>query len=323
MGAINERVGDLGEHALIRRISQRMATTDSVVVGIGDDAAVAKLSGDAVMCTDAMVEGVHFRRQWSSPSQIGGKIVARNFADIAAMGATPVGFTLSLTVPADLESDWVKELISGVNAECERAGSAFVGGDTTSGPTIVLVGTALGDTAGVAPVIRSGARSGDVVAVLGRLGCAAAGLALLMRGRVEGEACVSVQQLPQPDYASARAAAAAASSMIDTSDGLIADLRHIAVASAVDINIHKASVPMAACVRDAAADCRVDPWTWVLTGGEDHAFIATFAPHQVPVGWHVVGEVSNGRGEVTLDSQVWDHAAGYEHFTNHSVPLLG
>lgn len=321
---MGQELRDIGEHALIGLLSQRMQQNSQVVVGVGDDAAVVRIgSEDIVLCTDAMVEGVHFMREWSTPAQLGGKIVARNLADIAAMGALPTGFTLSLTAPATTDVDWVLALVDGVNAECARAGIAFLGGDTTAGDGVVLVGSGLGEMRGMSPLLRSGAQPGDVLAVHGHLGCAAAGLMQLKRGDEAG-ACVEAQLLPQPDYSAARAAATAATSMIDTSDGLVIDAGHIAKSSSVDIDISRADTPVLSCVRAVAAECGVDVWHWVLGGGEDHAFLATFPDEtSVPPGFTVIGRVSPGDGQVTIDGQAWTHSPGFEHFASGDPRLLG
>lgn len=323
-----DSVGQIGERSLIAMLSERMSGNADIVVGVGDDAAVIRIdSAEVVLCTDAMVENVHFRREWSTAQQIGAKIVARNFADVAAMGAVPVGFTLSLTLPSDTDSQWALDLVEGVNLECSRVGAAFLGGDTSAGDAVVIVGSAIGDMRGLAPVRRSGARPGDVLTVHGHLGCAAAGLALLAQGQDIADAlesgsatCISAQLAPQPDYAAARLAAAQATAMIDTSDGLLIDAQHLALSSSVDINIHRRDVPVLGCVRDAASACGADMWRWVLCGGEDHAFLATFASaDDVPAGYVVIGAVTPGSGVVTVDGQPWAQPMGFEHFTSTAL----
>ena len=179
-------VGDLGEFGLIAAIAAGLPRGGRTVIGIGDDAAVlATPDGRVVATTDLLVEGRHFRRDWSAPADIGGKAAARNLADVAAMGAIPVALLVGLATPGDLPVAWAQDLVSGITAECARTGATVVGGDVSSADTIMLAVTALGDLAGSEPVTRAGARPGDLLAVTGVLGHSAAGLALLGAGLAE------------------------------------------------------------------------------------------------------------------------------------------
>jgi thiamine-monophosphate kinase len=294
-------------------------TPGTAVIGIGDDAAVLPApDGRTVVSTDLLIEGRHFRRDWSSAADVGVKAAAQNLADIAAMGAAPTGLLLGLAVPGDTAVAWVLELTSGLLAECQRAGAVLVGGDVTSADTVMLGITAVGDLAGRPPVTRSGARRGDVVALSGVPGRSAAGLALLEAGvGLEGADLTDLaaaHRRPQPDYpAGVSAAAAGASSMIDVSDGLVADLGHVAVASGVRIDIRSASLADARL--DAAAAVLGADWRgWALSGGEDHVLAATFASDAtVPHAWLVVGQVLEGNG-VLVDSQPFRGRGGWDHF---------
>jgi thiamine-monophosphate kinase len=294
-------------------------TPGTAVIGIGDDAAVLPApDGRTVVSTDLLIEGRHFRRNWSSAADVGVKAAAQNLADIAAMGAAPTGLLLGLAVPGDTAVAWVLELTSGLLAECQRAGAVLVGGDVTSADTVMLGITAVGDLAGLPPVTRSGARHGDVVALSGVPGRSAAGLALLEAGvgldGADVADLVAAHRRPQPDYrAGVTAAAAGASSMIDVSDGLVADLGHVAVASGVRIDIRSASLADARL--DAAAEVLGADWRrWALSGGEDHVLAATFASDAtVPHAWLVIGQVLEGNG-VLVDSQPFRGRGGWDHF---------
>jgi thiamine-monophosphate kinase len=289
------------------------------VVGIGDDAAVLPApDGRTVVSTDLLIEGRHFRRDWSSAADIGVKAAAQNLADIAAMGAAPTALLLGLAVPGSTAVAWVVELAGGLLAECQRAGAVLAGGDVTSADTVMLGITAVGDLAGRPAVTRSGARPGDVVAVSAVPGRSAAGLALLAAGLdpADGELAdlVAAHRRPQPDYpAGVTAAAAGATSMIDVSDGLIADLRHVAVASGVTIDISSPS--LADEILAAGAEVLRADWRgWALTGGEDHVLAASFpADAHVPDGWIIVGHVREGNG-VLVDSRPWHGRGGWDHF---------
>ena len=299
-----DSVGVVGEFGLIARVVARSGTAALAEVGPGDDAAVVRTpDGRVVACTDVLVEGRHFRRDWSSAEDVGHKAAAANLADVAAMGAVPTALLVGLACPAGTSAAWLEDVASGMAEECERFGAAVVGGDTSaSAPdssAVVLSVTALGDLQGRAPVLRSGARPGDVVAVAGRLGWSACGLAVLRRGFSSPIAAVSAHRRPTPPYAAGPAAAdAGATSMCDTSDGLLADAGHLAADSGVLIDLDRAALaegfldPVGPLAQVAAA-LGGDPMAWVLTGGEDHALVATFpAPTEPPAGWTTIGTVS-------------------------------
>ncbi|WP_035758412.1 thiamine-phosphate kinase [Granulicoccus phenolivorans] len=312
-------LGETGEFALIAQLTAGLAADDRVRLGPGDDGAVVRLRGDLVVSTDALVEGVHFRRNWSSAEQIGRKAVAVNVADIEAMGARPVAVVVAFCAPADLPAQWARDCHAGMREEAARAGVALVGGDITRSRDVTLTVTALGETGDRAPVLRSGARPGDVVALRGRIGWAAAGLAVLQRGFRSPRACVAAQQTPEPPYgAGIQAAEAGATAMIDVSDGLLADLGHIAEASGVRIDVRADTIevpdPLFAV---AAALGGADPRTFVLTGGEDHALAATFPPGAVPADWVEIGVVlpaESGTVAVTVDGAAWEGSQGWDHY---------
>jgi len=173
--------------AAIAAIAAELQPGPDLIVGVGDDAAVLRApDGRVVATTDLMIEGRHFRRDWSSAADIGHRAAARNLADVAAMGARPTALLVGFAGPGDIGVDWVLELIRGIGTECSAVGASVAGGDTSGADAVMLAITALGDLAGRDPVTRGGARPGDVVAVAGTLGAAAAGLALLTRGAEVG-----------------------------------------------------------------------------------------------------------------------------------------
>ncbi len=310
-------VAGLGEFGLIGAVVSRFPVTPDVLLGPGDDAAVvAAPDARVVASTDLLVEGRHFRRDWSTAHDVGRKAAAQNLADIVAMGARPTALLVGLGAPPDLPSEWALGLADGLAEECCLVGATVVGGDVVRSDHVVIAVTALGDLEGREPVRRSGAQVGDVVAVAGRLGWSAAGLAVLGRGFRSPRVLVDAHRVPAPPYAAGRAAAlAGATSMIDVSDGLLQDAGHIATASDALRAIESSAVEVADPVRDAAAAFNADPLDWVLRGGEDHALLATFPPGVViPDGFAVIGEVSEGDAGVLLDGKPVTGKAGHDHF---------
>lgn len=310
-------VGELGEFALIERITAGIGASGPVVLGIGDDCAVLRLAGDLAVSTDTMVEHVHFRTDWSSAEDVGRKAVAACVADAEAMGAAPIGLVVSLAAPATTPTDWVDGFAAGVRSECAAAGVQLVGGDTTSADQIVITATVLADLAGQPAVTRAGARAGQVLAMAGRLGWAAAGVAVLGRGFRSPRAVVLAHRVPEVPYGQGRVAAeAGASAMIDVSDGLLADLAHIARASGVTLDVDTGSFEVAEPQKAvAAAIGGGDPMVFQLTGGDDHALVATFDAGSVPAGWRVIGSVVAGEPTVLVDGAPWAGATtGWRHF---------
>ena len=313
-------LAEAGEFALIDAITSGLVLGDDVLLGPGDDAAVLAVDGAVVTSVDVLVEGVHFRRDWSEAHDVGRKAVAVNVADLEAMGAQARGIVVGFSAPPELPVSWALDFVAGLKQECAAAGVSLLGGDVTKARDVTISVTVLGGLGGREPVRRSGARPGDVVAVCGRLGWAAAGLAVLGRGFRSPRAVVEAHRVPQVAYGQgAVAASAGATAMIDVSDGLLADLGHLATASDVTIDLEMAALEIAEPLRVVAVATRVDPQTWVLTGGEDHALAATFpAVDQVPAEWRVVGSVGStvGEGEdrVTVDGTVWTEPTGYDHF---------
>jgi thiamine-monophosphate kinase len=308
-------VGELGEWRLIEALAARMPSGPDVAIGIGDDAAVVEApGGQVVAAVDMLLEGRHFLLKWSSARDVGTKAAARSLADIAAMGAEPTALLVSLATPGSLPAAWVLELAEALAAEAARAGASVVGGDTASADSVMLSVTALGALPGRV-VTRSGAQPGDVVAVAGRLGWSGAGFALLSAGTRGFDELVAAHLSPAPRYeAGPEAARLGATAMIDTSDGLLADLGHIADASRVVIDIRSSALDTGDLAA-AAAVVAGDALRWVLTGGEDHALAAAFPPSvTLPAAWRVIGAVRAGDPEVLVDGARYANAPGWQHF---------
>ncbi|EFV14462.1 thiamine-phosphate kinase [Segniliparus rugosus] len=304
-------VADIGEFELIAKIAYGRPQPGSTLLGPGDDAAVFALGGERLVAsTDMLVEGRHFRLDWSPPRMIGRKVIAQNAADVAAMGARPVGFLIGLACPKGTAASFVEELYEGLWEGARDLGTALSGGDLVEADHIVVSGTVLGAMDGLTPVTRGGAAPGQVVAVAGELGCSAAGQALIEAGltveALEAQLAepgaraqdigalielVERHQSPRPPLMEGSVAArAGATAMIDVSDGLVADLRHVAEASKVGIVVQVDALHSPWQLAIAAERLGASATRWLLSGGEDHALAAVFPSEEaVPQWWTPIG----------------------------------
>ncbi len=339
-------LAEIGEDALVRAIMGRYGPMPAFVrVGPGDDAAVLDLPGPLVASTDTLVDRRDFRREWSDGADVGVKLAAQNFADIAAMGARPLALLVSLAAPSSLPVRFADDVARGLDDECRRAGAAVVGGDVSDADCLVVTGTALGVLEG--PVaLRSGAQPGDLVAIAGVVGPSAAGLALLGAGLGTGpdpgegadrvdwlDRLVTAHRAPRPPYAAgAITAAAGAHALIDTSDGLIRDATRLAAASGVVLDLDPVAVRRslgdALTDLDLAAARLGDPDLvdrWALTGGEDHALVGCFPPGpRLPAGFRVIGAVRERKpgpwpdpgaaSWVLVGGRPWSGETGWRHW---------
>lgn len=311
----NATLSDFGEFGLIEALAARFPQGEDVLLGPGDDAALVSFPGGrVVVSTDLLVDGRHFRRDWASALEIGHRAAAQNLSDINAMGGRATALTVGLAAPPDLPAAWALELADGIAEEAGLVGASVVGGDVTRADEVMIAITALGVVDGE-PVRRSGARPGDVVAIAGRQGWAAAGLAVLARGFRSPRVLVEAHRRPEPPYTQgAVAAQAGATAMIDVSDGLLADVGHIAESSGVAVDVDAGAFEVAEPLRAVGAALGADPMRFILTGGDDHALVATF-PSDVPLPerWTRIGRVGEGSG-VTVDGETYEGPAGHVHF---------
>jgi thiamine-monophosphate kinase len=307
-------VSEVGEFPLIERLGDVFAQGEQVLVGPGDDAAVLRIrNGHVVVSTDLLVEGRHFRREWASATDIGHRAAAANLSDINAMGGRAHSLTIGLAAPRDLPVRWALDFAQGFAEECVLVGASVVGGDLTSSDQLMVAVTVLGACT-QSPVLRSGAAPGDVLALCGRQGWAAGGLAVLGRGFRSPRVLVEAYRRAEPPYDAGRAAAeAGATSMIDVSDGLLADAGHLADESGVAIDVRRDAFDIPEPLEAVAAATGADPISFILGGGEDHSLLATFPSVDVPDGWSVIGSVSEGSG-VTVDGAAYDGPTGWTHF---------
>lgn len=315
-------VAEIGEHATIRAILDAAPSHRN-----GDDAAVLPMPNPntrTVVTTDMLVEGRHFRLDWSRAAEIGHKAVVQNFADIEAMGARPVAVVLALSAPGHTPVDFITELARGIGERVADYSADLAGGDLTGGEHLVVSVSAIGHLGGSMPALTlDGARPGQAVVAAGRIGYSAAGLALLRRyGRddVPAEFTELVRAHLIPATAPGRgviARAAGASSMTDNSDGLITDLETLARRSGVGIDLAGVAIAPDELLTAAGRHLGIDPWTWVLTGGEDHTLMGTTSK-DAPSGFRVIGAVHRNRPgtgpAVTVDSEPPAHSTGWDSF---------
>jgi thiamine-monophosphate kinase len=314
-------VAELGENESLRRTVSRLNGTDYAVVGSGDDSAVINAAdGRFVVTTDTMIEGHDFRLDWSTGFDLGWKAVATNVSDVAAMGARPTSLVVAIAVPGSTPITFLEDFADGLKAACEQLapGCGVVGGDLAAADQVFISVTAHGDLEGREPILRSGAKPGDVLAVAGTLGRAAAGLSLLFSGDADAisayDALVDVQKRPEPPIAAG--VGLNATSMLDVSDGLAKDAARIAKASGVKLVINSRDLQgFEAMLDDVAMRLGVQARYWVLGGGEDHSLLATFAPGvELPRAFKPIGVVAEGSGvyldDAKLDEAGWDSITG-------------
>lgn len=309
-----ETVAQVGENEALKRTIARLNVSEHALVGPGDDSAVISApDGRFTVTTDTLIEGHDFRLDWSSAYDLGWKAVASNLADVAAMGAVPTSLVVALTVPGSTLVSWLEQFADGLKAACIALapGCGVVGGDLASSDQVMISVAAHGSLEGREPVLRSGAQVGDIVAVAGTLGRAAAGLALLQSENRDAISAyddwVNVQRRPKPPIQAGPAAAiAGATSMLDLSDGLARDAARVAKASSVTIQIDPLQLQgFEAVVEEAARAIEASPSDWVIGGGEDHSLLATFpAGATLPRAFKAIGVVlPQGPAPVMLGAQ--------------------
>jgi len=317
---VPDTLGGIGEIATLARIFPRLPQAAAQLLGPGDDAAViAAPDGRFVVTTDMMIHGPDFRLAWSTPRDLGWKAAASNLSDVAAMGAVPTALVVAIAAPSHSPVALLEGIADGLREACEALwpGCGVAGGDLSVSSTLTIAVTAFGDLEGRDPVLRSGASTGDVLAVSGELGRAGAGLRLLFEGgvdergepdaaaaasvRAENPDLVGAQLAPAPPIADGRAAAlAGATAMLDLSDGLAIDALRLASASGVRLDFASAAL---------GDDLRL-----ALEGGEDHSLLATFPPHvTLPGGFRAIGIVQAGDG-LAVDGDPYVGSAGWDPY---------
>ena len=313
------KIKDIGEFGLIDRITKKPKDND-VLVGIGDDTAVYKTEkGLQVLTTDCLVEGDHFRREWFTPMQIGMKAIEINVSDIAAMGALPKYVLVELALPGDLDVEFVEELYRGMWKACDKYNIEIIGGNMTHCENIVISITLTGEVDKKNLCLRSGAKPGDFIFVSGYLGNGRAGLRLF-QGSLKGFEKVRKGYLePKAQLKTALKIAAYANSMIDVSDGLAPEVKHICNESKCGAIIYKDKIPIKDEVGDVARTLNEDEYDYALYGGEDFELVFTVPKDKLDkVNGFLVGEITKNK-EIKLSSKGIEKEiteSGYDHFSN-------
>ena len=305
------------EAGLIARLRDLFHTSfqTQVQVGIGDDAAVIKSSSNKLVATvDMAVEDIHFNKKWSSPFQIGAKLTTANLADIFAMGAIPKYLLVAAGISELDNSETVTELAKGIRSVADKFEVTVIGGDLSKSEKMTLSITALGELS-AQPILRSGARVGDLIYLSSLTGLSAAGLAILNRELDRPRYVVEAHLNPKlvaPDKL-----IKVATSMCDVSDGLATDAAHLSYASNVNFNLSKDLISQAADFKnlaELAKELNEDVFDWILTGGEDHFFLATVGKEYESNELGIqIGSVGKGEGKLLLDG-VEIKKTGYQHF---------
>ena len=305
------------EAGLIARLRDLFHTSfqTQVQVGIGDDAAVIKSSNNKLVATvDMAIEDIHFNKKWSSPFQIGAKLTTANLADIFAMGAIPKYLLVAAGISELNNSETVTELAKGIRSVADKFEVTVIGGDLSKSEKMTLSITALGELSDQ-PILRSGARVGDLIYLSSLTGLSAAGLAILNRELDRPRYVVEAHLNPKlvaPDKL-----IKVATSMCDVSDGLATDAAHLSYASNVNFNLSKDLISQAADFKDLAElakELNEDVFDWILTGGEDHFFLATVGKENESNELGIqIGSVGKGEGKLLLDG-VEIKKTGYQHF---------
>ena len=305
------------EAGLIARLRDLFHTSfqTQVQVGIGDDAAVIKSSNNKLVATvDMAVEDIHFSKKWSTPFQIGAKLTTANLADIFAMGAVPKYLLVAAGINELNNSETVTELAKGIRSVADRFEVTVIGGDLSKSEKMTLSITALGELS-AQPILRSGARVGDLIYLSSLTGLSAGGLAILNRELDRPRYVVEAHLNPKlvaPDKL-----IKVATSMCDVSDGLATDAAHLSYASNVNFNLSKDLISQAADFKDLAElakELNEDVFDWILTGGEDHFFLATVDKENESNELGIqIGSVGKGEGKLLLDG-VEVKKSGYQHF---------
>ena len=316
-----------GEFALIDRLSAMVPNSHhELVAGIGDDAAVLRTGPEPspylLVTTDIMVEGRHFDRRWAQPEQIGIKAAESNLSDIAAMGGRPTWMFISLVLSKEMDVGWVQRVYEGIGLSCRRHGAVVAGGDTTRGAANAINISLLGEVTPDLLCLRSHAQPGDTLVVTGTLGASAAALALLENGETPCRYLLEKHLSPTCRLDVVDVIAPLANAMIDISDGLGSEVRHICKQSRVGAEIYADAVPLHSAVISAGETLGKAPVDFAVQGGEDYELLFSISEKKLPmleetgITWYKVGKVVEGGADpiIVIDEGRYPLSSGFNHF---------
>lgn len=314
-------IKELGEFGLIEKIRKDIHIPEGIM-GIGDDCAVIpQRSGvETLVSTDMLIEGTHFLIDDISPFRLGWKSAAVNISDIAAMGGRCVGSFLSFALPKRTEAEWLSEFFKGYNALSSIYSCPLLGGDTTSSPDKLCISvTVIGESPYGSSVKRSNAQEGDLICVTGPLGDSACGLKLILEGcdrDEDAEILISKHYQPKPRIGEGMAlASAGVHAMMDISDGIGSDLRHILKESGLGAEIDVNAIPISAEMKRKCDEFGWDPLKLAISGGEDYELLFAIGEEEernLPVEHHVIGRMTAGNDLIWKGSD--KNYSGYRHF---------
>lgn len=312
-----------GEFELIRRMTGNIALPENVICGVGDDCAVLEFRNDEylLVTADMMVENDHFSLKWQTPYQIGMKLMEVNVSDIHSMGGKPTFAFLSMSLTKNVSYEFVEDFYRGLYQSAALHGVTLLGGDTTHGTELVFNITLLGTVAPRLLTLRSGAHVGDVLCVTGTLGASTSGLKILLRS-IEGGYLLKHKEPKARLYREAVAIAEYATAMIDVSDGLGSETKHICTMSNTGAVILYDKIPISDETRTNAKRTGEDPCDYALYGGEDFELVFTIAPENIPLlrenfsDFTEVGKIVSADDGVTLEKNGSREQLkkGYDHF---------
>jgi thiamine-monophosphate kinase len=313
------KIKEIGEFGLIDLITKKSKNKD-VLVDIGDDAAVIKAKGLEVLTTDTLVEGDHFRKEWFSPEQIGKKAIEINVSDVAAMGGTPKYVLVSLALPSNIDVSFVKRIYLGMWKSCKKYKLDIIGGNMTHCDTIVISITLIGNVLKQNLTLRSQAKPNDLIYVSGSLGFGRAGLRLFQE-KIDGFDKIKERYLePKAQLEYAEKIRSSVNSMIDISDGLAPEIRHICEQSNCGAIVYKDKIPIGKEVKKIAKKLNEDEYDYALYGGEDFQLLFTVSKKNASkTNGILIGRITKSK-EIKLltdKKEIILNKKGYDHFSNN------
>ncbi len=313
-----KKLSDIGEFGLIDKIASKFDSEGRVYKGIGDDCAVIECDDHyTLLTTDMLVEGDHFNLDWHSGWQVGWKSIIVNVSDIAAMGGYPRWSMVSIAFPDDFELDLAESILDGMADASEELGSDVIGGDTTHGNDLTINVALIGEVEKDMLSMRGDAEIGDLICVSGDLGKSWAGLELLRAGE---KGFTDFYLKPSCRLDTARKIAPHVNAMIDVSDGLASEVRHICEESGVGAEVEESKIPISKRTRETGEKLGIDPMKWALHGGEDFELVFTVPPEDIELigveDFMIVGKiVKDGMHLLGSDGEKRELGGGYDHFS--------